>query len=99
MTVASQGSEERQDAFQHSEAFTRMRVMRAAIARGKRYRFHADGNAWHLTCTRDSQSIAKVTNGEAGFSYTITELLSLAVDHEMRCHADSLPLVVESDYV
>lgn len=86
---AGQGSAARHEALIHSYAYDRMRRMRAEVGRNRLMQpAQLDDGNWHLLCARRDcrASIAMLTDGVAGRTYTLSELLSTAVAHYVEHH-------------
>lgn len=92
MEALRQGGGARHDAFTHSEGYHKMRRMRAQVGRESPFSFQEREGDWFFVCNHKAclQTVAKVSKGGVGHTYTISELLTLAVRHMVECHAADL---------
>lgn len=92
MTQAAQGGPARHTQLAHSPAYGKMKRMRAEIGRDKLLPINMleETGDWHILCHVCKQSIARITDGVVGYTYTLSELLSCAVAHYVECHEDTL---------
>lgn len=77
----------RHDRLTRSAPFEKMLRMRALVGRVKLMQAEKleDGN-WHFLCLSCRDSIAPLTDGVTGRTYTLSELLSLSLAHHMVKH-------------
>ena len=45
---------------------------------------------WHAVCTLCGQSVAKTSKGDQGYTWTLGEMLALAVAHCEQCHKENM---------
>lgn len=92
MEDVKQGGKARVEALTHSEGYHRMKRMRAKVGRESLFSFQERGGNWHLVCNHQAclVAVAQVTKDGVGHTYTISEVLTLAVRHMVECHAADL---------
>lgn len=84
----------------HSAAFVRAKRMRAYVARQTLCQFVKRDENWYLACWHEQcrQAICQVTVDDVGFCYSMSEMLSMAVAHQVQCHDADLHDDFEEDY-